>query len=180
MRRGDQFRIGRTTWRTRSQSNTLGVRRRTDAEGGDAVWVLSVHPKDEEAATAEVWVAYRFNLPQAAFKPSASTYRLSNAEFWRRVGNNRPAALACLAAFGRDERFPFWMPGMGWNMLRGAQIVRACNLLSGMKVCEMDEITPDEKGTLLTNPASKGWSPAMVTRSPYRGPVYSLEVDRHH
>lgn len=180
MRQGDDYRIGRTTWRTSSQGNTLGIRRRAEGQHADAVWVLSVHETNEEAALAEALAAHRWNIPMWQFHSIHKAPAVDLETLWSKIGNNGAAAGACLAAHGRDIRFPFWSKGDGWSNTRTPVVLRAVNLLSGMKVLEPDEITPDDKGALFAHDGYNGWSPVTVTHSQYDGPVYSLDVDTDH
>jgi hypothetical protein len=176
--RGDDYRIGRTTWRTRSQSNSLGIRRRADSQEADGIWVLSVHATDREAALAEALTAHEFHLPTWQFR--APNEVMPCAEFWAKAGNNREQAAACLRAHGRDIRFPlFEGDRRRWTTLRPATL-RACNLLPGMLVCEPDEMTPQYVGELRTYHGSGAWAPITVARSPYVGPVFSLDVAGDH
>lgn len=178
-RRGEHFRVGRTTWRTRSQGNSNGLRRRLESQRADDAWVLSVHENDREAALAEALVSYRFHLPTWQFVSVNETMPLS--AFWSAVGPNQAQAAACLAAHGRDLRYPLIERQGGWyGTSRRPVFIRACNLLSGMLVCEPDEIVPDVRGAMHAHDGSKGWSPATVRHSVYSGPVYSLDVDEDH
>jgi hypothetical protein len=177
-RRGADYRVGRTTWRTRSQGNTLGIRRRAESQGADAMWVLSVHATDADAALEEALVAHRWRLPTWQFRSPNETMPL--AQFWAKVGNNGADARACLAAHGLHSGHPFWQYGDGWQTTHRPVVLRAANLLPGMLMLEPDEIEPCGKGELHAFDGSGGWSPITVTRSPYGGPVYNLDVDVDH
>jgi hypothetical protein len=175
---GSNYRIGRTTWRTRSQGNALGLRRRAETQHADAMWVLSVHATDAEAALEEALTAHRWRLPTWQFRSASET--MSLAQFWAKVGNNVVEARACLSAHGLDLRYPFWQRGDGWANTRRPVILRARNLLSGMLVLEPDEIEPGPKGELRAHDGANGWTPATVTGSHYEGPVYNLDVAEDH
>ncbi len=177
-RRGDSYRVGRTTWRTSSQSNTLGIRRRAESQGADALWILAAFGSDEEAALAEALASYQFNLPTWQFRSVNESMPLD--KFWSVVGDNSANASSCLQSFGRDICFPFWEYGAGWEKTLRPVVLRACNLLSGMRVCEPDEVKPGAHGGLSCNEASGAWSGIAVTRRPYQGWVYSLDVEKDH
>jgi len=177
-RKGHDYRIGRTTWRTRSQGNALGLRRRAESQQVDAIWVLSVHASDAEAALEEALVSHYWRLPTWQFRSVNETMPLR--AFWAKVGNNVADARSCLSAHGLSVEYPFWQRGDGWETTRRPVVMRAMNLLSGMLVLEPDEITPCHNGYLHAYNGSGGWSPITVTRSPYDGPVYNLDVEADH
>ncbi len=177
-RRGDDYRVGRTTWRTKSQGNGLGIRRRAESQDADAMWVLSVHATDAEAALEEALVSHRWRIPTWQFRAPNETMPLHR--FWSQVGFNGKEAETCLAAHGLDIDHPFWQRGDGWNHTRRPVVMRACNLLSGMLVLEADEIKPGAHGGLHAQDGANGWAPVTVSRSHYEGPVYNLDVDVDH
>lgn len=177
-RRGDQYRIGRTTWRTGSQGNTLGIMRRADSQGADAMWVLSVHATDADAALAEAITAYDYGVPTWTF--SGPREVMPRGSFWRHVGPNHAAAQACLHAHGRMVAYPLWEHDGGVRNYRRPVKIRACNLLDGMRMCEPDEMTPGAHDGLVANEGSKAWAQITLTAERYNGPVYNLDVDTDH
>lgn len=177
-RRGTDYRVGRTTWRTTSQNNTLGIRRRAESQRADAMWILSVHGTDADAALEEALVAHQWRLPTWQFTSVNETMPLHR--FWSKVGNNAADARACLSAHQLQVDHPFWERGAGWETTRRPVIMRALNLLPGMLVLEADEIIPSRRGELRAHHGTNGWAPAQVTRSPYDGPVYNLDVADDH
>lgn len=177
-RRGNDYRIGRTTWRTGSQGDALGVRRRADNQGADAYWILSVHSDDETAALHEALTAHEWGIPTWQFRPSNPLMPIE--QFWMKVGDNTDRAAKCLAAHGRSITTPFWQRGSGWQKTRRPVVLHASNVLPGMLMLEPDLVTPREQGYLYCNDGSGGWSPIAVSREPYTGPVYSLDVDTDH
>ena len=180
-RRGDSYRLGRTTWRTKSQNNSLGIRRRAEGNGADAIWVLSAHETASEAALAEAIASHTYNLPDQMFTAkSAQTVIINHEAFWSAIGSTERQAAACLAAHGRDIRFPFWTKGDGWETTRQPVATRACNIIPGMLVCEPDEIKPDAKGALHAHNGTGGWHPITVFKEPFSGWVYSLDVEKDH
>ncbi|QFY09567.1 hypothetical protein GBF35_25555 [Nonomuraea phyllanthi] len=177
-RRGNDYRIGRTTWRTKSQGNALGIRRRAESQGAEAMWILSVHATDAEAALAEALASHIWQIPTWQFRSVNETMPLQR--FWSVAGHNGMKADRCLLAHGLDIRYPFWKQGDGWNTTRRPVVMRACNLLSGMLVLEVDEIEPGPKGELRADDGANGWAPITVSQSYYEGPVYNLDVDVDH
>jgi hypothetical protein len=181
MRRGNDYRIGRTPWTFKTSRNTVfGPVNRAWTQGADALWILSVHETDRDAALAEALAQHEFNIPGWQFKSTNEFIPVD--QFWSKVGGNWAQAERCLSVHGRDVTYPFWEKGGFMSRARPAE-VRACNLLDGMEVCEVASITPRHNGRgryLYANPGSGAWQPVEVTRAPYSGAVYSIEVDTDH
>ncbi len=154
------------------------MRRRAEGQRADALWVLSVHETDAEAALREALVAHQWRIPTWQFRSVNEAVPLG--QFWSKAGNNVANARGCLAAHGRQLAHPFWQRGDGWENTRRPVAMRACNLLSGMLVLEPDEVTPGPKGELWAHDGANGWAPAAVNRSHYDGPVYNLDVADDH
>lgn len=176
--RGNRFRIGRSKWR--NQSGASGFRHRAASQAADAMWILSVHQTEEEAALNEAVLSTQFGLPLWQFHAAGQKEAMPLARFWDKIGANLDRADACLDAIGLDIRFPFWSRDEGWQRRADACVVRAINLRSGMMVLEPDEIPPGPRGYLKVRRGCGGWTSARVTREWYAGPVYSLDVDEDH
>lgn len=175
MGRDGNFRIGRTPWRYGSQDNTLGIVSRARSQDADSVWILSAHSDDRAAALAEAVAAHRFGIPTWQFRSTNEFMPLN--DFWAVAGGNGRAAEDCLAAHGRIGLYPLWQRGGHRHWNRQAITIRACNLMDGMRVCEIDRIMPRGKGELVPSDA---WQPIAVGREQYEGPVHSIEVDLDH
>lgn len=179
MRRGDQFRVGITRYRRVKESRRgqdLGPMYRLKEEMGDSLWILSAHKTRDDAREQEAWVSHAYGIPTWTFtKPGdrAGGRKEFYARLWVRVGPNLDRAAGCLEAFRRDVRFPLLTRGMRWMVK--PKVVRACNLMSGMLVC-----APDESAVGRTYHGTGAWSPIVVEREPYSGPVYSMDVERDH
>ncbi|MEU3162231.1 UvrD-helicase domain-containing protein [Streptomyces griseoincarnatus] len=178
MRRGSDYRVGRVLWRYGSQGNTLGLNSRIRAQNADAVWVLSAHDNEQDAALAEALVQHEFGLPGWQFQ--SLNEHMPLAQFWAKAGNNRAAADHCLRSHGRDMLYPLWERGGQKLTSRLPLEVRACNLMAGMRVCEVDLVEPHANGTISTGGWTRAWQRADVTRVPYSGLVHSIEVDQDH
>lgn len=177
MRRGQDFRIGRVMWRYGSQGNTLGLVTRIRSQAPDAVWVLSCHDNDRDAALAEALAQHEFGVPGWQFKSLNEAMPLD--QFWAKAGNNHLQATACLKAHGRNPLYPLWQRGQELRTRVPIQ-VRACNLMDGMRVCEVAQVARDGRGVQMTGGWTRAWQPVLVTRHPYDGPVHSIEVEVDH
>lgn len=179
MRKGVDYRIGRVRWRYGSQGNTLGLVSRVRSQEADAVWVLSSHESDRDAALAEALAQHEFGIPGWQFQSLNEAMPL--AQFWAKAGDNRGRADACLRSHGRDLLYPLWEQGGGQNLKTRVPLqIRACNLMDGMRVCEVAQVEPDSRGLVATGGWTKAWQPVTVTQSPHAGPVHSIEVDVDH
>lgn len=178
MRRNGQFRIGRTPWRYGSQGNTIGIVTRARNQDADAVWVLSSHADTREAALAEAVAQHRYGIPGWQFSSDNELMPLD--QFWKTVGDNERRARQCLADHGRDILYPLWEPDgpRQWN--RSAIEVRACNLMDGMRVCDVTNLKPDARGQMITGSWTEAWQPITVSSETYEGPVHSIEVEGDH
>ena len=189
MRKGTSFRIGRVQWKYGSQSNTLGIYRRVIMQKPDACWVLSMHDTEQEAALAEALAIHRYGIPGWQF--TSLNEKMPLTDFWNEVGDLSARADVCLAAHGRDMLYPLWVEGE--RFLRPntrAMEVRACNLMDGMLVCdvdgaqEMSRSTTSKTGKKYTHLSTGGWTdawtPITIQRDKYVGTVHSIEVEKYH
>lgn len=182
MRRGDQYRIGRTRWRAAGHSSDrrsrLGLAWRCAAEQADAAWVLSVHATVAEAAMAEALASVRFGIPQTGFTGSTDIARPGRPSafdldvFWQKVGDNAAQAAACLSYHSRLIDRPLYTrtPGSQVGTLPTIETA-AANLLSGMLV----GIPGDTEWKV-------EWEPATISERYYSGLVHSMDVavDRNY
>ena len=177
MRRGDQYRIGRTQGSPPSQRGSSGLSIRANNEGGDAMWVLSVHDTKEEAHLAEALVGHEYGIPTWQFRAKRQTEQIMDLDvFWGKVGNNSDRAERCLAAFGRDIRFPLWTPDRGVKWTWRPEIIHACNLLDGMRVLPARNAKPQGPQSLCEPESER----ITVSSEWYEGEVISLDVEGDH
>lgn len=177
MRRGDQFRIGRTQMMYASQGKGFGVILRGRKEKADGVWILSMHDTVGQASLAEQLVQNEFNLPGVHFDPTDHD-AMDVEAFWRKVGDNSEKGVRCLTSFGRLPEFPFWGPDMDQKMgIRTSIPTAAANVMDGMTVLPLRNV--DDK-TLKNKAPRRIWEKVKVSREYYTGDVISLEVDEHH
>lgn len=168
MKRGSSYRVGRARWQLGPQHKALGIVVRATMNDAEAVWVLSVHDSDADAALAEALTQHRFSIPGWQFVSPNELMPLER--FWAEVGNNEDAARACAVAFGRDLLYPMWVVGQRRNWNRSAVEVRACNLISGMRFFDANQVHGSSKRTEV-------WRQGTISRVPFTGVVCSLEVD---
>lgn len=176
MRRGGDHRIGRTPWRYGSQNNTLGIVSRARVQGADAVWVLSVHDTDRDAALAEALAQHVYGIPGWQFRSLNEFMPLD--EFWAKAGSNGDRAQRCLTEHGRDMRYPLWRPGQNRIWGKTPIRIRACNLMTGMRLCEISHIGP--RDGYYAGRWTDAWQPAAIRRESYDGQVCALEVAEDH
>jgi len=68
MRRGKQFRVGKTcTYHRSAHPDTVGVQTRATQEKADGAWIVSVHESDAEARVAEMVLSLQYRLPTVPF-----------------------------------------------------------------------------------------------------------------
>jgi hypothetical protein len=142
------------------------------------VWVLSAHDSERDAALAEALAQHEFGIPGWQFKSLNEHMPLD--QFWAKAGNNATEAASCLRAHGRDILYPLWERGGEQLLTRRPRQVRACNLMDGMRVCEVDQIQSTANGVVHAGGWTDAWQPGVVTQAPYGGPVHSIEVAGDH
>lgn len=176
MRRGDQYRIGRTRMMYSSQHKGFGVVLRGRREKADAVWILSLHDSVAEASLAEILTQHEFNIPGVHFEPTDGDV-VDTAEFWKKLGANKKNGEECLASFGRLADSPLWTPGVQQKIdIRVSFPTAAANVMDGMKMLPLRNVDRKFKGKAPRHV----WEEVTVERRYYSGDVVSLEVDEHH
>jgi len=173
MQRGNWWRVGRcklyTTW-------GLGLKQRLMMEDGEAAWILRIFSSKEDATLAEQIISVSYGIPTTFWNQTKASRR-TEAMIRRIYDCLDPDALErsarrALSDHHRSVFCPFITRGQTRRKhnTRVSHLVRACNLLpSAMAV-------PLPRGG-----QSVEWAPIRgVTVQSYRGPVYSMGVDRHH
>lgn len=173
MRRGDQYRIGRTRMYA-AQHGGFGIVLRGHREKADAVWILSMHDDLASASLNEMLTQHEFNIPGVHFEPADNDVADIRA-FWRKLGSNADNGEKCLAHFGRLSGSPLWHPGLTQKMgIRVAFPTAAANVMDGMVMLPLRNTDAKQKAPRHV------WEKVTVNRSYYEGDVVSLTVDEHH
>ena len=185
MRRGDWWRIGICVSAHRPY-RAGGVAGRMASEQADGGWVLGVFERREDALFEEARVQAEYGIPGLTFEASQRGRALSSErlhEIYRDTAAAvAPRVRALLSAYGLDERWPLYTRArrntddVKRNM-RDAFETRAANLLSGYM--EVPVVPPSfingERGK-----QKPIWTPALVSRAPFTGEVWSIDVERYH
>ena len=172
MRRGSWWRVGKSkllsTW-------GFGLKHRMFTEGGEDGWILSVHGSNAEAAVAVQSIATRYGIPTTFWRECSQSKRTSAqiSQIYECL-DLRELSLGAFQALEDHHRcldHPFVSHG-NTRAKYGRRVpltVRACNLLPGVMA-----IPQPEKGQRCQ------WVPLRaIDVQPYRGPVYSMAVDRY-
>lgn len=175
MQRGNRFRVGWCQMFGGNSEGVFHVGTRARIEKADATWVLAVFESRREASAYESYVAAEYGMPLITFRPIDESGHYTQEtidEVFGRLDPHRQheRASRCLAAHGRDWRYPIWSAAKQ-HVKRGicrVQVVHACNLLPGIM-------------SLPVHDGNRGieWHPLDATRIEYSGDVYSLQVDKH-
>lgn len=180
MGRQGQYRVGRATGRYGSGPGAdFGPATRARAENADELWLLGAYDSAQEANLAEASLAWSFGVPTLTFTASNVSTFLDGPHldrFWTGLGPNRDAAAALLAALGRDIQFPLWRAGEASLLIRRATVIRACNLMDGMRMLPAS----DDARAYGKSLGRSWWAPIDISREAYRGEVYSMDVADHH
>lgn len=177
LRRDDDYLIGYTSRQDGSRNSLVDALEYAREQQADGLWILNTYTSDAEAALAAAVAERDFSIPSLPFVRTGGI-EVPLDIYWSKVGGNRLDAARCLVAFGRDVAYPLWDATRygsddveSW--VREPLATRACNVMSGMLVCEVtdDAIDGGPKGT---------WRAATVTRQPYAGTVYSMDVAKDH
>ena len=176
MRKGDQFRIGKAIGIENGESKRrFGFMARATAEGADAVWLISVHDTDMEARMQESILSLEYGIPQMVwvnrkYKRGATQEHLD--EFWSRYKVDISRATALLKKYNRSILYPLWKRGQPGLIGKRLITTRAFNLMDGMNALCADSMGID--------PKKRRWLPIKISRVPYEGIVYSLQVAAPH
>lgn len=197
MRRGDAWRVGVTAaYHGRlkldrpqpTASMSSGIAGRLREEQGDAIWLLAAYDDKRDALMAEAATSARYGIPEMRFRDNG-TRNIGQERldaFWEGMGDLTPKAEVCLAAFGRDIRYPLATRSFTEAGTRNAYLlytrsatVRACNLMDGMHVLDSRPLS-GRRSQAAKRVDPEVWRPITVTREPYAGPVWSIEVENDH
>lgn len=173
LRKNGHYRVCKARGVTGADSRPqLGFMARYHRERADAVWVLSIHDSDTEATQVARQVQWEYSLPSAIPAQGLS---------WNELRDNRDRAAEYLRAYGRDIDLPFWAdkhnPQESPVRLRPMNYLNAANLWDGMTVLPEHDPSRPKRQAYFT---AADWVPVSVVREPYKGPVYSIDVESHH
>lgn len=171
MRKGNQYRIGQTSLRTKRDFKN-GLSQRCRLEPADAMWLLAVTEDREEAWAIEQLMSLNFELPTFTFSNKSnrnfSATKQSVLDWvWGQVGDNTSKAEKLLRSLDQSLEHPIYVAHSDeFNELSfdSKCFVRACNLQH-----DLFEVLVLVDGNL-------EWTPATITSTDFSGVVYSLEV----
>ncbi len=173
MQQGRRFRVGWCKLIRTDGIFHLGTRARL--EHADAAWVLKVFFDRTEASIYESYIAAKYGLPLVPFESDKGAIhytRESLDQLFHMLSDDLPLrAIQCLLDHHRDPRFPLYTPDRAAAKRGGSTtfLTEASNLL------------PDIMAVPVANVRNRvDWVPIRTEVERYRGPVYSLEVEKYH
>jgi len=178
MKRGDNFRVGRSKLDYGNTGSGVSVRART--EKAESFWILDVYDTKEECALMEKAISGKFGIPEITFEPSYSSSDriIFNKEFldkaWKYLSDTHlmERAERCLTEFGRDIRYPFFsLDNKKQKTFKRPIVVHACNLLDGCLMLPFNK----QNGS---HYKKTQWEQIKIKREKYSGFVYSLSVEK--
>jgi hypothetical protein len=172
MQKGTSFRVGQCQmFRQTSDGVQLGLQVRVSQERADAAWILNLYGSYRDALTAERIVSAQFGLPELCFE--SANHTVFSPEMidtvWASLGDLTANAERCLSAFERLIEYPFYRRTARRLGRQTLFEIEAVNLLDGL----MSVPVPVDKRQV-------AWHPITVSKAPFVGRVYSLDVARHH
>lgn len=174
MRRGDNFRIGKTKFFRSSgvqDENVIGLSIRLNEERADCGWVLKTHSTEAEATAYEQIMAATYGIPEACFFSASNCRHFTQAvldEIFSSIPNQLRNATHCLQDHGRELEFPI-IDRRHKRTRRTVQEIRACNLLEGVM-----------KIPVVGSDGVAQWMLIKTSSITWRGEVFSLDVKRYH
>jgi superfamily I DNA/RNA helicase len=172
MRQGDRFRIGWCQLFRKDGWFHLGTRAR--CERADEAWILATFDNRPDGSAYESYVAAQFGLPMLPFYPINNSEVYTKETIDKAFSRLNPAeqrerAERCLAAHGRELKFPIWSRGACEKQgKRTCQTVQACNLIAGLMA------------VLQVHGKQAEWTPiTSINRQFCEIDVWSLEVEKH-
>lgn len=179
MRRdGFGYRVGWCKLFNTGRVKSLHLAHRALLEKADAVWILKIHDGRTDASVYESIVAAKYGLPTVTFEPVEGANHLTETAigsiFVALREDNEVRGARALQEHGLDATLPLLPypthasdgPGL---YRRGTYFVcYATNLIPRMMALPLGE-------------GVNNWAPVSdVRRTPYEGPVYSLDVSKDH
>jgi superfamily I DNA/RNA helicase len=184
MRQGNRYRVGQTRLFLKEKKGgnfDFGLANRARQERADAAWILQVHESLADALVYEQIVSAKYGLPEAVFTESDGI-KCYTQEMLDRIftalSPQEANARRCLGDHGRRLEYPLYTRGNeGFQQRQGRTTLfetQACNLISGFMALPVAQDQIDYTDRIAH------WEPLEVTTAPYSGPVYSLNVEKHH
>jgi DNA modification methylase len=173
MRRGSWWRVGKSKLYT---SWGFGPKQRLMFEGGEEVWILSLHASNADATTAEQMISVRYGIPttywrqsRTAVRPEAEIQRIYDA-----IDANMLAASAYRALLDHNRRIEYPLLRRETSLEKvGARVpflARTCNLIPEVMAVPVPTV-----GTGFV------WTPLdEVISEQFDGTVHSLDVEKTH
>jgi len=190
MKKGSHYRVGQAQLFHKVDGYShFGLAVRARIERADAAWILKVHTSFEDAIIHEAITAARYGLPQIVFHPVWNNTHLTQKAIdtvYNELYPLEEKAVQCLEDHGRKLTYPIYKRNsrnedepveekeqqqQGRNTLFETQ---ACNLITEYMAAP---ITPKP---LLDTHQKIEWETLTITSAPYSGPVYSLNIEKHH
>lgn len=176
MRKDDKYRVGWCQLFNADGAFHLGIRSRL--EEADDTWILKVCDNKEDCYKWENIISAKYGIPQITFKETADV----NGYLTNKVINGvynvicseglKEKARQCLKDFDKDIGFPIWSEDYRRQRQGATSILKtqACNLIPELMV-----IPIQKKGKKVE------WKKIIeIDTELYNGPVYSLNVEKHH
>jgi superfamily I DNA/RNA helicase len=190
MRQGNRYCIGQTTFFLQQSESSgaylFGLASRGRQARADAAWILKVHENLGDALIYEEMLAAKYGLPENCFHETDGimhfTQEMIDSVFYAfDLFEQEKRALQCLADHDRSVEYPMW--SKRYEDLNQAKTyqgrspvfeTQACNLISDYMavILAPDSGNNDDRGP--------HWKSITVTKKPFSGMVYSLNVTTHH
>ena len=165
--KGEQWRVSSSPMLNRNGSFCPVAKAKAD--GALELWVLDYAATKEEALAKETVIAAKYGLPRTPIKQRNGAARTRDG---LEAASQEDQAGKCLHDHGRKFRHPLWRSG-DENPQSGTSKsaeIRACNLMAQVMAL------PERQGDNEVR-----WSTvSQLTKTPYEGRVYSLDVAVHH
>ncbi len=174
MRKGVRWRVG---WcQLFDKHGGFHLARRAAIERADAVWILQPAIDRTRASVIESLVSTQYGLPTMPFWPVNGANHITKEAidlFFNSLdqGQQEQRARCCLGMFGLTEEDPIWDSSAQKKRGRSTCMeVTASNLVPNLMMVPVP----------FGNKRSRWLSITSKKHERYEGPVYSLDVEKHH
>lgn len=182
MKRGDWWRVGITRIIT---SRGFGLKDRLRAEKGEQAWILECYEDKTAAMVGEQLTMIKYGLPTTHWNIQRGTPESHRTEeqiemIYKNIDIEelQKKAIKCLEDHGRRIQYPLVERGKGKTALsrHNSSLIRACNIIPEI----MEVPVPYEKYETATGKTFDWMTINKVKREPYKGTVYSMDVEKYH